>query len=165
MMRRSPKLWGFWRGKYLRAAKPQRARAVLWKRAAAILLLAQETTSKFLRAHLDNQEQFAKDAMDLLAQFYEIDAQDPNPQDGDEDEAREGEEDNPQNAEDGQEESASPALQQVADADMMDDDSDAQDSVDGEDFEGEGTEGDQTPDPSQRPEHPDQYAAPLWRVH
>ena len=107
---------------------------------------------KVLRAHLDNQEQFAKDAMDLLAQFYEIDAQDPNPQDGDENEAREGEEDNPQNAEDGQEDSE-PGAQQVADADMMDDDSDAQDSVDAEDFEGEGTEGDQTPDPSQRPEH------------
>jgi cobaltochelatase CobT len=105
-----------------------------------------------LRTHVDDQKKFSELAEDLLRAIDlgdELAELDPGEDDADE-EAREGEEENPSNAQDEQDDS-DPGSAELAEADILDDNSlDAQDQVDAQDFEGDGVEGDQTPDPSQR---------------
>lgn len=113
-----------------------------------------------LQDNLDDQDAFGKlaidvlDALDLGDQPAEIEPGE------DDEESRADDEQNPNNAQEDQQESETGATQ-LASADMMDDDADANDSIDAEEFEGEGVEGEDTPEASSRPNvnhnHPARY--------
>jgi len=102
-----------------------------------------------LAGKLTDQAAFSQAAQDLLRAFdmgddlANIDEEAPE-----DDEARDGEDSNPNNAQDQQQEQE-PGAAQLTQADALDDDA-ATDYVDGDDIEGEGSEGDQVPDPSER---------------
>ena len=120
-----------------------------------------------LAKSLDDQASFANAAQDLLRAF-DLGDELSEPEQGEEqdEEAREGEEDNPQNAEDGQEESE-PGAAQIAEADSLDDgevEGQDQDSIDVEDFDGEGAEGDADADPVHK-QSDMSNARPPYRVY
>ena len=98
---------------------------------------------------LGDQAAFSELSQELLRAFDMGDELADIEQGNDEDDEARKDEQNPNNAQDQQDESE-PGAAQLAEADTLDEDSDAQDSIDADDFEGEGTEGDQAPDPSQR---------------
>ncbi|MBL4852642.1 MAG: cobaltochelatase subunit CobT [Robiginitomaculum sp.] len=102
-----------------------------------------------LSDNLADQAAFSQAAQDLLRAFdMGEELSNSDPQADEDEEARDGEDQNPNNAQDdGQEQE--PGAAQLAKADALDDD-EATDFVDGDDFEGEGSEGDQIPDPSER---------------
>ena len=105
---------------------------------------------KALSKHLGDQDVFAREAVDLLAQFYELDGEDYKGDDDQDDDAQSAEDENPQNAQD-EGEDQEPGAAQLAEADALDEDTDGQDVIDADDIDGEGMDGDQNPDPSQRP--------------
>jgi len=111
-----------------------------------------------LSDNLADQSVFAKLSQDLLRAFDMGDElSNSDPQADEDEEARDGEDENPNNAQDdGQEQE--PGAAQLTKADAQDDE--ATDFVDGDDFEGEGSEGDQIPDPSERPANLSNMLAP-----
>jgi len=114
-------------------------------------------TLEALSKSVDDQAAFSELSQDLLRAFdMGEELADIEQSEDEDDEAREDEQ-NPNNAQDQQDES-DPSEAQMAQADALDEDDSQKDMVDADDFEGEGTEGDQVPDPSQR--NPDLINSP-----
>ncbi|MCF6219472.1 MAG: cobaltochelatase subunit CobT, partial [Robiginitomaculum sp.] len=112
-----------------------------------------------LSKSVDNQAAFSELSQDLLRAFdMGEELADIEQSDDEDDEAREDEQ-NPNNAQD-QPDEQDQGEAQTAQADALDEDQDHTDIVDADDFEGEGTEGDQIPDPSQRPPEMSNTPAP-----
>ena len=105
---------------------------------------------KALSKHVGDQDVFAREAVGLLSEFYELEGEDYKGEDDQDDDAQSAEDENPQNAQD-EGEDQEPGAAQLAEADALDEDTDGQDVVDADDIDGEGMDGDQNPDPSQRP--------------
>ncbi len=112
-----------------------------------------------LSDNLADQAAFSQAAQDLLRAFDMGDDLANIDQDAPEDdEARDDEDQNPNNVkDDGQEQD--PGAARLAKADTQDDDEET-DLVDGDDVEAEGSEGNQVPDPSERPANLSNMPAP-----
>ena len=110
-----------------------------------------------LAKSVHDQSAFSELSQDLLRAFdMGEELADIEQSEDEDDEAREDEQ-NPNNATDQQDEQDQGEAQ-TAQADALDDEQDHTDIIDADDFEGEGTEGDQIPDPSQR--NPDLVNSP-----
>ncbi len=112
-----------------------------------------------LSKSVDDQAAFSELSQDLLRAFDMGDDLAAIEQSDDADnEAREDEQ-NPNNAQDQQDEQDQGEAQ-TAQADTLDDDDSQKDIEGADDFEGDGTKGDQIPDPSQRPAEHSNIPAP-----
>ncbi|HHL42349.1 MAG TPA: cobaltochelatase subunit CobT, partial [Hellea balneolensis] len=112
---------------------------------------------------LDNQEAFAALAQDVLEALDMGDNSTDIEPGEDDDEAREDDQQNPNNAQE-EEQDSEPGATELASAEGLEDDSDATDSIDAEDFEGDGVDGEETPDPSTRP-NPFQNSPPPYHIY
>ncbi|HHL43802.1 MAG TPA: cobaltochelatase subunit CobT, partial [Hellea balneolensis] len=112
---------------------------------------------------LDNQEAFAALAQDVLEALDMGDNSTDIEPGEDDDEAREDDQQNPNNAQE-EEQDSEPGATELANAEGLEDDSDATDSIDAEDFEGDGVDGDEPPDPSTRP-NPFQNSPPPYHSY
>ena len=115
-----------------------------------------------LATRIDSQRDFQKALGRLFEDLDLAEAMnDVEPGEDSDEESTGGQDDNPQSAR-GQDETM-PGETQVAQADSLDTDGEAEDIVEAQDFEGEGTEGDQTPDASERTQNLTNSPAP-YRV-